>query len=217
MKRPLILTLMMMGCLLSSCSVGKFAKTDGIIDCYSILVTSGGDMVYNATYSQINSPVYEYQNDDGKSIYLDYDIQSDEPGAKKVPVRFFKNRYQTDYEQYNYVGFVGWLTQEENYYYDTDDRIIDKEIKWSEYKFQENPDKEPADNKKAYSCAKKNYYHVKDTTRYYYELRDFVGYTIDDEEYFYKITDDVIVKGLEIHTYLSLAEDNAVGYVAKWF
>lgn len=149
MKRPLILTLTMMGCLLTSCSGGKFANTKGVIDCYTINAVSGEDTVFNAIYSQTYSPVYEYQNNEGKSIYLDYNIQSDEVGAKVIPIRFFKNRYQTDYEQYNYVGFVGWITQEKNYYLDIDDRVIDKEMKWSEYRYQKNPDKRPADNKKA--------------------------------------------------------------------
>lgn len=181
--------------ILCSCSTNK---TNGVIDCYSIKVTSGGKSI-NQTYNASTARVYEYKSANGDSIYTSaelysYDYQSDSTTYK---LKVYADRYTSDYIEYTYSKFIGWLTVENNYYLDLDNRTIDSEVKYSEYLYAKNPDNSAADNKKAYECAKNNYYIISGST---YVLR------LDLEE-----------KGLERHTYTKLGDDAIIEYRAKWF
>ena len=205
MKRNLVLGLLLAPCALCGCSSGETTiQTKGIVDCYSIRVTSGTSTVFYAEYSAGYAEVHEYKSSKGDSIYTD----SPDYQTSSV-IRLYNNRYTNDYIEYSYVGFVGYLTIEKNYYLDLDNKLVDSEVKYSEYLYSENPvaDKK-ADNKKAYDCAEKNYF-IKSS---------FSGVNDPDtEEYVCILRTDLVEKSLMRHSYMKLGEDSVIDYKAKWF
>lgn len=196
------LLIMFMMCL-CSCSANNQKNTSGTIDCYSIKVTDGGSTVFSRTYSAYTSKVYEYKSESGDSIYINTRIYGTDYQENTMDYNIFvySDRYTSDYVEYSYSGFIGWLTVEQNYYLDLDNRIIDSETKYREYLYSTNPEIAEADNKKAYNCAKNNYYVL--TTSYFHQnlmLRLYL------EE-----------KGLERHSYTKLGDGSIVDYRVKWF
>ena len=210
MKKTLTAGLLMLSCVLCGCSNGgTTAQTKGTVDGYSIRVTNGGSSIFSGTYNASYSRVYEYKNSIGDSIYTNYRIvcyNYDTGVPNDAVIYSYKDRYTNEYVEYSYVGFIGWLTVENNYYLNLDDRIIDSETKWSEYLYSSNPSEDKADNKKAYQCAQKNYYQV--STK---------GYNDANGKSFYPLKMDITEKTLERHSYTKLGEDCVITYTAKWF
>jgi len=190
---------------LCSCSnngSSSSSNTKGVIDCYSIKVTEGGSTVFSQNYSASWARVYEYKDSKGSSIYTSTRTQTYDSSYQMIdtPIRVYPDRYTSDFTEYTYDKFVGYLTVENNYYLNLDNNTIDSETKYSEYLYSANPSGETltADNKKAFECAKTNYYII--TSNYNNVIR------IDMEE-----------KGLERHTYTKLGNDSIITYKAKWF
>lgn len=206
MKRNLILGLLLMSYALCGCSSGETTlQTKGIVDCYSIHVTSGTSTVFDAEHSAGYAEVHEYKSSKGDSIYTDGPMYS-----VNTIIRSYNNRYTSDYIEYSYVGFVGYLTIEKNYYLDLDNRLIDSEIKYSEYLYSKNPDTDKkADNKKAYECAEKNYFTGFSFSSGYYDP--------DTEKVVVALRTDLVEKSLTRHSYTKLGEDSVIAYKAKWF
>ena len=196
------LLIMFMMCL-CSCSTNNQKNTSGKIDCYSIKVTDGGSTAFNRTYSASTSKVYEYKSESGDSIYINTRMYGTDYQGNTLDYKIFvySDRYTSDYVEYSYYGFIGWLTVEQNYYLDLDNRTIDSETKYREYLYSTNPETAEADNKKAYNCAKNNYYVL--TTSYYPQN---LMLRLDLEE-----------KGLERHSYTKLGDGSIVDYRVKWF
>lgn len=199
MRKTAFIGLIAISTIMCSCSGGTTAKTTGVIDCYSISVTNGSSTILSRTYQVSYSSVHEYKNERGNSVYTDNYVGTD--------LFVYPDRYTKEYTEYEYVGFIGWLTKESNYYLDLDNRVIDQEIKWSEYLYSSNPNTSTeADNKRAYTCAKKSYYRSFDYT-----------YSDDGMTIYCAIKLDTTEKDLEEHTYTKLGEDSAITYKAKWF
>lgn len=199
----LIATLGLVGCSNNSAAGG----TSGKVDCYSIRVTEGGSTVYSGNYSAGYSQVYEYKSQSGaviytsaRYVYYDYNTSQQIDGV----VRAYPDRYTSEYTDYSFSRFVGFLTRENNYYLDLGARTIDAETKWSEYKYATNPTQLPdgttANNKDAFNCAKKNYYQDLSSGGQYVTLRL-----------------DLTESALERHTYTMLGQDSVITYTAKWF
>lgn len=193
-RKSLLIGLLSAATLMCSCSNGG-TKTQipGTIDCYSIRVYKTGNTstIYRHYYKISYSGVYEYKNSIGESIYTNARYNSG--------LMVYKNRYTIQYDTYSYTNFVGWLTCEDNYYLDLNNKIIDHETKYQEYLYESNPDSSKADNSRAWECAKKGYYKI---------LNDYYRGTI-----YLDITD----KSLETHDYTKLSDDCVIEYIAKWF
>lgn len=206
MKKSKLIILTTTILMLCSCSSGTNINnnTQGIIDCYSIKAKTDSSTILEKTYSSSYIGVYEYKNEKGDSIYTSFHSKKD--GAD-TSLYVYKNQYKSTYIEYTYKGFIGWLTCETNYYLDLDNRIIDIETKYREYLYDTNPNDETANNKKAYNCAKKNYY------------ANYSGYRLDEIEvkYYFYLKADILDKSLERHSYIKLGADTVVEYKAKWF
>lgn len=199
MKKLVVLIIFVFGLVLCSCS-GGIKNTSGVIDCYSISVKDGGSTVFNQYYSISYAKVYEYKNSDGESIYTSYRIKyQDVSDEKDSLIRVYTSRYTSDYQDYKYAGFVGYLTVENNYYLDLDTKTIDSEIKYSEYLYSKNPGEENGDNKKAYECAKNCYYVL-------------TSYT---QNSYYNLKMDLEENGLERHIYTKLSDSSVITYKVK--
>lgn len=191
-------------------SCGNNAATgSGRIDCYSIKATSPSSSTsLSKMYSVQYSPVYEYKDEKGAVIYLN-SRWNDEWEVR--PVHVHKDRYTTSFTLYTFSRLIGYLTLEYNYYLDLASRTLDCEMKWSEYKYDSNPNEdETVDNKEAFGMAKRGYYFdpaYKGT----YEQESGRSY------YFYDIVLDLDDKGLERHTYVQISEDCNIEYRPKWF
>ena len=204
MKKVMGIAMLGLVTVLCSCNGKKIANNSGVIDCYSINV-NGTSLVYSVN----NSVVYEYKDEKGNYIYTDYCPKTNSSYSKRseYDIRVFDNKYSTDYTEYSYVGFVGYLEVESNYYLDLDNMVIDVETNWVEYLYDENPSTElKANNKKAYECAKKNYYHISNN----------VTYPKNGESYC-SVIKNMVKTNLEDHTYIKLSENQQVTYVPKWF
>ena len=184
-----IATVGLVGCSNSDHSGGK-----GVIDCYSIRVTNGGSTVFTGNYYAGYATVYEFKSADGKTIYTGQ-------GVSDSSINVYADRYTNTYVTYTFSRFVGYLTVENNYYLNLDSRTIDSEVKWSEYKYESNPSTAypDANNKEAYSCAKKGYY-------------ENIGYGSGSN-----LRLDLTESSLERHTYTKLGDDSIITYVTKWF
>ena len=191
-------------CLVSCSSAGG---TIGKVDCYRITVYEGGSTIFNATYSASYTRVYEYKSADGDKLYTSSRVgymNYDSYATTDAIIRAYPNRYTNDYKEYTFSRFVGFLTCEYNYYLNLGDRIIDSEIKWSEYKYENDPSElksgETANNKEAFNCAKKNYYQD------FYSGSEYVSLRLDLAE-----------SSLERHTYTMLGDSSVITYTAKHF
>lgn len=206
MKKSKLIILTTTILMLCSCSSGTNTKnnTQGIIDCDSIKAKTDSNTILEKTYSSSLARVYKYQSASGDSIYTSFRLAYN--GADTF-IYVHKNQYSSNYVKYTYSSFIGWLTCETNYYLDLDNRIIDIETKYREYLYDTNPNDEKANNKKAYSCAKKNYY------------ANYSGYRLDEIEvkYYFYLKTDLLEKSLERHSYIKLGADTVVEYKAKWF
>ncbi len=207
-----ILTLM---CALCGCSnSGTKAQKTGIVECESIKLSDGGLSIDSYAYNVSYSAVYEYKNSSGKIIYTDEHktlVQQDTTTGNitynDANIRVYSTRYTQDYTEYKYVGFVGWLLMEKNYYLDLDNKTIDMETKWGEYSYPKNPSDEiKADNKKAYKCAKNGYY-----------LATSLLYAVTDNETFYALCTEIADRSLERHQYVRFGENCVVTYRPKWY
>ena len=205
------------------------ANNSGKIDCYSI---------NGQTYQTWTKEVYEYKNEAGEAIYTDtyltYDYYNKDPNyyrdyeitEKENTISVYKNRYTEEYTTYTFSKFVGWVTVEKNLYYDVNAKILDEEVRCSEYKYEKNPDanSENVDNKAAYSAIKKYGYYC------FRELRSanssslskgfFKGSSYSYEEK--KVTPasirlDLAESGLSRHEYTIFSESDTITYRAKWF
>lgn len=187
-RKTLLVGLLSAATLLCSCSNGGIkTQTSGVIDCYYIQVKNGGSTVFSETYLSSSATVYEFQNLAGDPVYANF------AGGK---IKIYKNRYSSQYDEYSYVSAIGLLNREYNYYLDLDNRIIDSEVKYSEYLYdseQSSYSSVEYNNKKAWQCAKKSYY--KSSTIYL----------------------DMLENPLETHEYTKLGDDCVITYKAKWF
>ena len=209
MKRILLVAIASFG--LVGCAYN--AGGSGRVDCYSIQVKGSMGAVLNGTYQTSYSWVFEYKNEKGQTLYTNerylYVARDPEKGnhAADTTIRAYPNRFTNDYVEYCFNRFVGFVTVENNFYYDPGSRTIDSETKWSECKYESDPttleDGMKANNKEAYDCAKRNYYQ--ETGRY-----------SSQPEYF-DLRLDLTESSLERHTYIQLGNDAIVTYTAKWF
>lgn len=200
MKKKLIVALVMLTTSLCSCSNGK---TKGIVDCSEIKVTNGESVVFSGEYSITLTNVFEYQSNDGKSIYTDCKILDYDGNA--CDIYAYPNRFTSDYTIYKFEGLVGSLVCEQNYYLDLDARIVDHEMKWSKC---ETKAEWPEDNEKAYNCARKNYYLVSPLT---------TTFNPETNVYYYPIRMDLCEKSLDRHIYTKFGDNNNISYIAKCF
>ena len=197
---------------LASCDSSKTqASSKGIIDCYSVQVYSGGNSIYSGTYSNSTSKVYEYKDSTNNYIYLNTNITNINIYYNNATLRVYNDRYSADYIEYSYVGFVGWLTYEQNYYLDLDNKIIDYETKWSKYIYELSPENPVSsegtpNNEKAYNCALKGYY-----------LLNNLYSASDNGKYYYILKKELVESGLERHQFTKLGEDDTITYKGKWF
>lgn len=195
------------GCSSNGVNNGAAGGTSGKIDCYSISVTEGGQTVFTGTYSAGYSAVYEYKSADGKKIYTSnhfryYDYSTSRQNDSII--RAYPDKYTSEFKEYSFSKFVGFLTRENNYYLDLGARTIDAKTKWSEYKYTTDPttvSEGTSNNKEAFNCAKSNYYQ---------NLSDY-GYQ------YITLRLDLTESTLERHTYTMLGEDSVITYTAKWF
>ena len=195
--------------LLSSCSNGKeIDNNKGTIDCYSIKITNGGKTTSSWEYHINYSYVYEYKDISGKAIYTNSHMMGYDSNYNQVEysIRLFDNRYNSDYIEYTYAGFVGYLTVEYNYYLDLENMVVDSDTKWLEYLYSTDPTTQSGDNKKAYECAQKNYYQISGS-----------AYPSATGELYFTIRNDMAQTGLERHEYTKLGNDEEISYVVKWF
>lgn len=179
----------------------------GKIDCATIVVMGTSGEILEEESETSHSYVYEYVSDDGMKIYtsdryIAWDGSSSE--GFDFNLRTYQNRYSNDFTEYTYSRFVGFLTQEYNFYLDLNKRMIDIEIKWTEYKELTNPVEDlgnPANNKEAYQCAKKSYYQDD---------------SIESGASSYKaIYLDSADSSLERHAYASVGQEFAIVYTVK--
>ena len=179
----------------------------GKIDCATIVVMGNSGEILEEESETSHSYVYEYVSDDGMKIYtsnryITWD-GSDSEGFD-FSLRTYRNRYSNDFTEYTYSRFVGFLTQEYNFYLDLNKRMIDIEMKWTEYKELTNPVEDlgnPANNKEAYQCAKKSYYQDD---------------SIESGGSSYKaIYLDSADSSLERHAYASVGQEFAIVYTVK--
>lgn len=202
MKNTYLLLLTSIALVSCGNSISK-KDTRGIIDCYSISVKNGGLTVFSENYSISYVSVFEYKDDSGKCIYVSsrvgqayYDYQTGKETFTDLPIEVYKNRYEDKHVSYNFSRFVGYLSCENNYLLDLDARIIDSEIKFSQYLKSDNPNNQDViNNKEAYEKAKKGFY-----TGYYNEIHT-----------------DMIESGMERHSYTKLGDDCVISYKAKWY
>lgn len=203
MKKSLLLILPAL--MLASCGGNTIDKnaTKGVIDCYSIRVTNGGSTVFRETYSLHYTTVYEYKSESGKFLYVssrqantNYDYNTGEITYTDYPISVSTDRYTGKYDQYNFSRFVGYLTYENNYLLDLDSRVIDSELKFSEYKYATDPNSNlTGNNKEAYEKAKKGFIYGNSSS----------------------IQLDTTETGMERHTYTKFGDDCVITYKAKWY
>ena len=187
MKKLFGVALIGMTALLCSCSQ-KVQNSSGVVDCYSVSVSTSGKTVFDGKYSKGKSKVYEYKNEDGEYVYTNTQLNS---------IKIYANDYdEYDYEEYTLKGFIGYLSVEYNYLYDIDKNVIESRVVFSEYPIATTTTMdEKADNKKAFECAKKGYY----TTNQQKIIK-----TIEEDD-------------LERSTYRKVGTECVVAYQAKWF
>jgi hypothetical protein len=207
MKRLFVLMIAAMA--LAGCSGDSAAGgTTGIVDCYEVRVTNGGSNVFSGTYQESFSRVYEYKNDKGNAVYSDTKFTAyDSASGRYVDgtVVVYPERYSHESIVYKFTRFVGFLTFERNYLLNLGSRTIDSEIKWSEYKYKNDPEElaegVTSDNKEAYNCAKKGYYPAS-------------GFAASGSMPIYTYIDD---SRLVRHSYTRFGDDSVITYTAKWF
>ena len=207
MKKIFLLSLLTIS--LASCS------NSGIIDCYSIEVYGH----FTKRYDESTSSVYQYSSMNGEKIYTnehfltsEYDPDTGLTVEKDLTLRVFQTRFSDYFTEYTYSRKVGELVVQENYYFNTNSRIIDQETRWIENKYPQNynasseDEVEYYDNEMAFECAQEGYF------------QDFQqGYDDETETYCMTLYLDIVDSSLERHTYTQLGEDSVVTYVEKWF
>lgn len=205
MKKIFLLSLLTIS--LASCS------NSGIIDCYSISVNG----FFTKTYKESTSNVYQYSSMNGEKIYTNEHFLTSENDPdtgltveKDLTLRVFPTRFSDYFTEYTYSRKVGELVVVENYYFNTNSRIIDQETRWIENKYPQNYDAseevEYYDNTLAFEYAQEGYF------------QDFQQGYDEETETDYKILYlDMVDSSLERHTYIQLGEDSVVTYVEKWF
>lgn len=206
MKKIFLLSLLTIS--LASCS------NNGVIDCYSISVNG----FFTKTYKESTSNVYQYSSMNGEKIYTNEHFLHSESNPDTglveydLTLRVFETRFSDYFTEYTYSRKVGELVVEENYYFNTNSRIIDQETRWIENKYPQNynasseDEFEYYDNEMAFECAQEGYF------------QDFQqGYDEETETYYKILYLDIVDSSLERHTYTQLGEDSAVTYVEKWF
>ena len=211
MKKVFCIFLVTLTIVLCSCSNKKEIEVaDGFIECYSIKVTFNYDSydktIFNEKYTRTAAMVYEFKSDDGDSIYTDRKLEYYDSDGLRLnrTIHLYKDRYASDFIEYKYAGFVGWLTVENLYFLDVNNKIVDSLVKYSEYLYSTKPSssEEGGDNKKAYKCAKKGYYIL---SGYMYENSAF------------SLSSDLEEKGLERHTYTKFSDDCIITFRKMWF
>ena len=163
------------------------------IDCYQVSISG----VFSGTYSEQNYEVNEYASGDGDYIYSN--INPNSIGTSDVKFTVYNSRYSDEHKDYVFSRTVGLLTQENNYYLDLKNRVLDCELKYKEAKV-DKASEEKANVKEAYNCAKKGYYFINT-----YFANVFI------------IKKDITDATLEKHTYIQYGENATVTYVKKWF
>ena len=205
MKKIFLLSLLTIS--LASCS------NSGVIDCYSIKV----DGFFTGTYNESTSSVYQYSSMNGEKIYTnshvstsEYDPDTGLTVENDLTLRVFETRFSDYFTEYTYSRKVGELVIENNFYFNTNSRIIDQEIRWIENEYPQNyeasEEVEYYDNTLAFEYAQEGYF------------QDFQKeYDDETETYYMTLYLDRVDSSLERHTYTQLGEDSAVTYVEKWF
>ena len=216
MKKRILIPLFVLAGFLPSCGKTNLKSLiTGKIDCFSISVTNGGTKIFSGEYNSSYSGVYEYKNNEGKSIFLSnhlFGSSSYYGTSEEAEIHVFESRYKEQYSIYTFSSFIGWLTVENNYYYDLDENIIDCETKWSQYLYEKAPGEEKGDNEKAYRCAKEGYF-----------LANANNYPIllpkdsSSGKLYYTLKKDREESSLERHSYVRIGKDGMVSYKEKWF
>ena len=179
MKKRTILPLLA-SLLLASC-------TDQVIDCQKITVKNYDQTIIEQSYSISTTFINEYENVDGKHIYLH---GADFWGFGNPKTSYFKvyqDKYLKDYDMYTFKRKVGNLTLEQWPRYDIKKQIIDTVLKYSECKINTDT---TLNNKEAFEKAKSAYF------------------TISSDSMILPQTE----KGLEHHTYTILTKNCTVAY-----
>ena len=205
MKKIFLLSLLTIS--LASCS------NSGVIDCYYISVD--GKLI--GSYIESTSEVFEYSSGNGENIYTnrhflnsEYDPDTGLTVENDLTLRVFETRFSDYFTEYTYSRKVGELVVENNFYFNTNSRIIDQEIRWIENEYPQNYDAseevEYYDNTLAFEYVQEGYF------------QDFKqGYDEETETYYKTLYLDMVDSSLERHTYTQLGEDSVVTYVEKWF
>ena len=184
------LFLLMMSCL-TLCGCSPTAnQTHGVIDCLEITIASIG---VPFEYKVSTSPVYEYADATGKTLYLDFKSTSSS-------VHVFADHLKDDFIEYRFNKIVGYLAMESNYYLDIDKRIIDSETKYSECKLDLKDLSN--DNSEAYRCAKRGYYTS-------------VISTNSGAAHYYALYLNLADSSLERHSYIVLGNDTLFTYTPR--
>lgn len=182
--------------LLSSCG----APTSGTIEVRKLQIMSAdGNVRISLDYRTSYSEVYIFEDADGKPLYVDTFTGRFDASQRKIKVR--TSPYSEEYTDYNYVGFAGYLAQETRLFVDLDNRVVDTQVKWLEYKSDEKPEssyltlKAKYTSKEVYDNVKKNgYYHCSESDT---------------------IVLGVTENGLELHDYIMYTEDCFLNYTLK--
>ena len=179
MKKRTILPLLA-SLFLASCA-------DQVIDCQKITVKNYDKTIIEQSYSISTTFINEYENVDGKHIYLH---GADFWGFGNPKTSYFKvyqDKYLKDYDMYTFKRKVGNLTLEQWPCYDIKKQIIDTVLKYSECKINTDT---TLNNKEAFEKAKSAYF------------------TISSDSMILPQTE----KGLEHHTYTILIKNCTVAY-----
>lgn len=209
------------GALLFSGCEKDGANNSGKIDCYSI---------NGQTYQTWAKKVYEYKNEAGEAIYTDscqekdlFEMYSLQDLANEIHV--YKQKGAVEFQVYTFSKFVGWVTVERNYYFDVNAKTLDREIKFSEYKYEKNPETDNEDdnpdNKSAYRAIRENGYYCYREITSQFSVQKKIGFeTLYDSErskYQAAIYLDLAESGLSRHEYTIFSESDTITYRAKWF
>ena len=180
----LSLALIMPGC-------GKVSAPKVIIDCYSISLKDAGSSssyFYSSTYQKGSVGVYEYINEKGEELYFG-------EGYSSISIRYYENEYSSEFSTYTYSRLVGYLTYEQKYFLDLENKTIIEQLKFSEYEYDTNPSDVEVDNKEAFRCASKGCF-----TKLYSSIYKGKKQT-----------------GLERNKYIYFGDSVIVSYTEKWF
>jgi hypothetical protein len=202
-----IFKLGMVLCALALCSCNNVEPTKKL-NCNTISIKEDEKTIFEGHSDSLVLGVYEYKNSKGDSIYTDTHLTvnyycSQDVDKVNPTIHVYENSSLENYEVYNYVGLIGWVSQEYNFYLDPDERSVETEVICKEYSSNSNLDGKVHDNKKAYECSKKEYYKL---------TNDILG---SYDNYYYDLKKDSAQSAYERHSYFEYGENSIVDYTLK--